>query len=322
MLYELVGACDKSTTAAADSAHCILIYMLKVMAVEFCISLTKTLKGKSQILVRDQKTLDTVEKVLLARASLEKEDDSNEYDDDDDDDEDDNPSSNMDDDEEITIGEEELDLFRKKLLLGLDGTGTDAAGTSVFGNDRSSKPSGQSSPSNPNLKDAEQSTRRYRLASLFGTARISTQGPDMPKDVVGAVRNNALAMEDEDTVILLSARGKDEMVAVRALVDKYQRSKRMILVNCDFSPMPTELQQAEIVYSIQPLVAKETDSGKDLSLRGDGDGSSKVVVLRRFPKDWEIFVDIGNGFELAETMQIRPTIQAITESLQRYLNSV
>jgi hypothetical protein len=44
--------------------------------------------------------------------------------------------------------------------------------------------------------------------------------------------------------------------------------------------------------------------------------------LRRYPKDWEIFVDIGNGFQLVETTQSRPTMKAVTDCLQRYLKSI
>merc|ERR1712238_131396 len=136
--------------------------------------------------------------------------------------------------------------------------------------------------------------KSYRLASLFGNTRINP-GPDMASRVIQAVRNNALAENDEDNIIILSAIGSDEMVAVRALVTKYGNEKRIIFVNCQFQPTPRELLSAETVYSVLPLMAKKNNDDNN-------NIAPKVVVLRRFPKDWEIFVDIGNGYELAETV--------------------
>jgi Domain of unknown function (DUF1995) len=298
------------------------------MAVEFCISLARCLKGKSEILVRDKKTLDTVTKVLDARERseeedlLDDEDDlDDEEDDDDDDDEDDGDDDNDnplggDDDDEIDF-EGNVDSFRQKLMSAWDGS--DAA---VTPNEMKESDSSSTSYTRGTTSKRRRPPKRYRLASLFGSARISITGPDMPQDVVRAVRNNAMLMEDEENMIILSAVGQDEMVAVRALVEKYQKDKKMILVNCQFPQIPRELQIAETVYSILPLVVKEKETGRNFSVRGDEDGYSKVVVLRRYPKDWEIFVDVGNGFELVETSRIRPTMQAVTECLQRYLKSI
>lgn len=306
----------------------------QVMAVEFCVSLAKCLKGKSEILVRDQKTLSTVEKVLNARERLEEEverstdDDEENFDDEDEEDEEDYdavdneslPSNGG----NITL-DEDVDSFRQKLMSGWDGgiakthpTEKGLLDTTPFASEE--PVSSQESSSKLNRRKM---TKRYRLASLFGSARISTESPDMPQDVVRAVRNNAMAKKDEENIIILNAHGQDEMVAVRALVDKYEKDRRIILVNCQFSQVPRELQKAEIVYSILPLVAKEKDTGKNLSVQqGYEEGYSKVVVLRRYPKDWEIFVDIGNGFQLVETTPSRPTMEAVTDCLQRYLKSI
>ena len=150
----------------------------------------------------------------------------------------------------------------------------------------------------------------------------------MPQDVVRAVRDNALASEDEQNIIILSPAGQDEMVAVRALVEKYKSEKKIILVNCQFEQMPRELQSAETVYSILPLVVKEKGTGRDLKVRQDERSPSKVVVLRRYPEDWSIFIDVGNGFELAETVKVTVTtqrgipVERITESLEKYLKSI
>jgi hypothetical protein len=301
------------------------------MAVDFCISLAKCLKGRSEILVRDHKTLSTVERVLSARERLDEverstEDDEDNFDDDDDDDEEEEDEDDTIDDksldsssEEVTL-DEDVDSFRQRLLLGWDDSNTKMEkrhlDTSPFPSEESISPPGISK------LIPRQKIKRHRLASLFGSAEISSKSPDMPQDVVLAVRNHAMPMKDEENIIILNANGPDEMVAVRALVAKYQQERKIILVNCQFSQVPKELQQAEIVYSILPLVVKEKDTGMNLSVKDYKEGPSKVVVLRRYPKDWEIFVDIGNGFQLVETTQSRPTMKAVTDCLQRYLKSI
>jgi hypothetical protein len=300
------------------------------MAAEFCVSLAKCLKGRSEILVRDQKTLSTIEKVLIARERLDEaerstEDDENNFDDDDEEEDDDDTSDNESPPSngvEITL-DEDVNSLRERLKSGWDGNDikierTEKGQLDAILFDSEGEISSQgSSKSNPSQK-----TKRHRLASLFGNAQISSRSPDMPQDVVRAVRNNAMPMKDEENIIILNANGQDETVAVRALVDKYQKERKIILVNCQFSQVPRELQKAEIVYSILPLVVKEKDTGRNLSVQGFKDGSSKVVVLRRYPKDWEIFVDIGNGFQLVETTLSRPTIKAVTDCLQRFLKSI
>ena len=51
----------------------------------------------------------------------------------------------------------------------------------------------------------------------------------------------------------------------------------------------------------------------------------KVVVLRRYPSDWEVFVDIGNGFQLAEKIKANLSnkrglpMNDILDSVKRFL---
>jgi hypothetical protein len=307
----------------------------EVMATEFCIELSNGLEGKSEILVRDQKTLDTVQKILSVREEsaaflgYDDDDDDDYLGEDDDSEQDDTtadatlPDSDDDEEEEIALNED-VDSFRQKLMSGWDIADGETIGTGWQQN-----PLKASSESEP-MKKGEapcSNNKTYRLASMFGNARIGSGG-DMPQDVVRAVRDNALACEDEQNIIILSPAGQDEMVGVRALVEKYESEKKIILVNCQFTQMPRELQSADTVYSILPLIAKEKRTGKDLVVDGDDGSSSKVVVMRRFPKDWEIFVDIGNGFELAETVPVTPTnrrgipMEKVTDSLTRYLKSI
>jgi hypothetical protein len=111
------------------------------MGVDFCISLAKCLKGRSEIRVRDHKTLSTVERVLCARERLDEvdrstEDDEDNFDDDDDDDDDDEEEEEEEDkddtiddksldssSEEVTL-DEDVDSFRQRLLLGWDDSNT------------------------------------------------------------------------------------------------------------------------------------------------------------------------------------------------------
>ena len=65
--------------------------------------------------------------------------------------------------------------------------------------------------------------------------------------------------------------------------------------------IPRELLGAETVYSVLPLAVKKTTSNNDSD---DDDQPSRIVVLRRYPQSWEIFVDAGIGYELAETVPV------------------
>jgi len=170
----------------------------------------------------------------------------------------------------------------------------------------------------------------HRLASLFGNKKIAV-GADMAEDVVQAVRENALAKEDEENIIILSATGQDEMIAARALAAKYKDEKKIMFVNCQFKQTPRELLPSKTVYSICPLIAKEKSSATGLPRQGARDGETnppKVVVMRRYPRDWEIFVDAGHGFELAESVPVTQgnsrgvPIEIVAECLKKFLGSI
>jgi len=169
------------------------------------------------------------------------------------------------------------------------------------------------------LNNAE---KRYRLASLFGDATLS-KGPDMIDDVAAAVSANAKPTENEDSIIILSPVSPEEMIAIRALVGKYKATKKIILVNCKLEPpLPRELIGAETVYSILPLIAKPSNTADE------NQDAPKVVVLRRYPRDWEVYVDVGDGFDLAASVpdgSIRgnqgPAMEWISSAVKRYLQS-
>lgn len=268
----------------------------EVTAVEYCIALADCFKGKTEILVRDANAVRTVSKVLQAREEREQEQtpvsdadvvfgDGNFID---------NKEEAMDDVTEGIDSDPDSD-FRQKLLANWN---ENPIAPSEDGIDMPSPKSSET------ISNEATTSKSYRLASLFGDTKIN-QGPDMATAVIQAVRDNALAADDEDNIIILSAVGKDEMVAVRGLVTKYDSDKKIILVNCQFQPVPRELLAAETVYSVLPLAGKKkTNSKNNDSGDGDEDPPPRIVVLRRYPKDWEIFVDVGIGYELAETVPV------------------
>ena len=152
----------------------------------------------------------------------------------------------------------------------------------------------------------------------------------MTNDVIQAVRLNALAKDDEENIIILSPVGPDEMIAVRGLVTRYAEEKKIILVNSKLQPTPRELMSAETVYSILPLIAREKGSSSTGGNRDNAGGAlnPKVVVMRRYPQDWEVFIDIGSGFDLAETKPVNQNnkrglpMEWVSDCVKRYLQTI
>lgn len=289
----------------------------EVTAVEYCIALADCFKGKTEILVRDNKTVQTVTKVLKAREEREKQEkeavgdgdvvfgDGNFVDN----------ISEAPDEESKIIDSDPQDDFRQQLLASWN----DDAGAAEDGIDLTPKKT-------ETVEATIDPSKSYRLASLFGNRKI-IQGADMASYVIQAVRENALAKDDEDNIIILSAIGADEMVAVRGLVAKYEGQKKIIMVNCQFSPVPRELLAAETVYSVLPLAGKKKSSdGSEVS--DEENPPPKIVVLRRYPKDWEVFVDVGIGYELAETVPVNGAnkrglgMDVIARAVTRHLDFV
>ena len=291
----------------------------EVTAVEYCIALADCFKGKTQILVRDNRTVQTVTKVLKAREERERQEKENVSDGDvvfGDGNFVDNSDETLLEDESEDIDSDPEDDFRAKLLASWN----DESAPSEDGIDLTSSKKTQE------IETLDDPSKSYRLASLFGDRKI-IQGADMASYVIQAVRENALARDEEDNIIILSAIGADEMVAVRGLVAKYESQKKIIMVNCQFQPVPRELLAAETVYSVLPLAGKKKSSdGSDTS--DDENPPPKIVVLRRYPKDWEVFVDVGIGYELAETVPVNGAnrrglgMDAIARAVTRHLDFV
>ena len=146
----------------------------------------------------------------------------------------------------------------------------------------------------------------------------------MGGDVIRAVQNHVQPWENskEEFVMVLFTM---QFIAIRYILqlasraalddddddDSQQRRRKrsVILVNCKLEdPLPRELSHAN---SVMPLVARLSTSDTNLFQKNSDDNKAsterapplKVVVLRQYPRDWEVFVDDGStgSFELAAT---------------------
>lgn len=318
----------------------------EVRAVEFCIGLAINLHqmrggGKSMIVVKDDKTINIVKRVLDARERSSRQDDAastlslpGAVD---------NQSDGYDEDDEVefyndfadfgSIGDDSssIDSFREKLISTWDNPTAEPK-----------TPKAQNGPP-PLGPDAVSASKNFRLVSMLGDASSVRSGSDMMDSVIKAVAAYAQPKDDEDTIIILSAASDSEMIGVRSLVAKYQQQgKTIVLVNCSLDPIPRELISAQTVYSIQPLIArpvqseqnlfaKESSYAKQQQEQKQAPSAPKIVVMRRFPRDWEVFVDddstTGKGFELACTIPANqvpkkgPSLEFIASCVKTYLQS-
>jgi len=154
-------------------------------------------------------------------------------------------------------------------------------------------------PTTPDDEINQKNKEIYRIGSFLGSADPPS-GPNMLHDMVKLVAKNALAAseaKEEDIIIMMCPISQAELVGVRWLVSKYGGSKTIVIVNNRLHPLPQELMASETVYSVLPLIARSVGSASD-----NPNPSPKIVLLRRYPKAWEIHVDVsksGAGFELA-----------------------
>ena len=300
----------------------------EILAVEFCTALSAQLQGRTQILVRDEKVLKTIIRVLNARegvplsttavtSSLFPSDAKYESTDKESEENGEQEDSDISDDATPLL-ESSRDVASFRAQLDRTWNSPESVALTDISNEELLD---NVSSHNSGGKSGIVSEKRYRLASFFGDDDIS-KGPDMIDDVAAAVSANAKPSEFEENIIILSPISKEEMIAVRALVGQYKKTKNIILVNCRLiHPLPRELIGAETVYSILPLIAKSSGEAR-------GKKAPKVVVLRRFPRDWEVYVDIGKGFDLAASVpdssvpgKQGPTLEWINCAVKRYVQS-
>lgn len=325
----------------------------EVEAVSFCVALSQFLEGKASIVVRDNKTVNTVSRVLAAREKetaaemltlqkkreQEKLVEEEEADDDDDfearvegeieDDSEEEEEEEVLDTVEDDEKSEELEDFRRQLMMDWDEEDNDVWAADQGKKEKkkgedanSEKEAALDKESEPSSEVLAQKPKSYRLASMFGDATFK-KGPDMFDKVVKAVSTNGQPQEDEDTLIVLSANSEEETIGIRALVAKYQHKKTIVLVNCQMDPIPRELVKAETIYSLLPLIARPVGAKTE----APSIAQPKVIVLRRYPRDFEVFMDFGTGFELTETVttdqvgRTGPSMAWIVDRLKRQMDA-
>ena len=159
----------------------------------------------------------------------------------------------------------------------------------------------------------------FRLASLFGNTVIQP-GKQMMQQVIDAVKENVALSETENVIMILSPATQEEMIAVRKLISDYSSDKYIVLVNHKLNPMPKELFTAETVYSMLPLIANAKSSPVEQP-------NPKIVLMRRYPQEWEIFIAIQNNmeFELAASIPAHsvgkrgPSMEIIADCVKQFM---
>jgi hypothetical protein len=298
----------------------------EVLAVQFCIELANRMEGKSSIVVRDDRTVETVSRIIDARERDQRQPSEKTHEEEDDDD-----SNELENDDVADFGSigdagggdssdssDGVDSFRQQLMSTWEAPAAEKASPRATNNE----------PQVP-TKEAQVLTRGYRLASMLGDATKLPSGAEMMDAVMKAVAANAQPEADEDTLIILSPTSKEETIGVRALAAKFEGKKTIIMVNSKLDPLPHELSKAVTVYSILPLIARAVVSEQNIfgSEPKQDPKPPKIVVLRRYPRDWEIHIDSGNAFELAASVPAEqvgrngPSIQWIAERVKQHMQS-
>ncbi|KAL7534135.1 hypothetical protein ACHAXR_010430 [Thalassiosira sp. AJA248-18] len=186
----------------------------------------------------------------------------------------------------------EVDDFREKLMNSWESVTDDISA------DEGAVSSTFISPSPASQKKTSESNNSsHRLWSMVGSEDISS-GPDMFNDVITAVDKHALLSTHEDALIILSPYDTTDVIGVRRIMARYGMTRTIIIVNSRMETMPRELDPAELVYGILPLIARS--KGND----DENEAGLKAVVMKRFPADWTVFVDVqGDGFVEAKGTQ-------------------
>lgn len=218
------------------------------------------------------------------------------------------------------FGSDDAELFRQNLLSSWN---QDIDAT-TFNNQE-----GKADDSTPLFTQTPNSFRDskscFRIGSLLGDEKISG-GSDMTEDVINAV-DKQNSCSDADAIIILSAISREEMIAIRRILELYDEKKIVILVNCKLTPTPRELLRAEMAYSLLPLVLVEKQQ-QTASVTEKEQTKTRVVVLRRYPQGWQVFVDMddGEGFNLAGSTESitdpkGPSMDRIAGCVKRFLSS-
>ena len=256
-----------------------------MMAVyDFCSFLSDQLKErnlirKSLVLVRNEKERAEIDRVRSQRGGVTASDDD---------------TTNIDDDrgegEEWVLSDgessDEVDEFRKKLMTSWDDSRSDDDITTT---DNDKKKAGDRSSSQKKIPIDNSS---HRLWSMVGSNVISN-GPDMFDHIITAVDENALLRSDQDALIIISPYDTSDVIATRRILARYGQTRTIIIVNSRMENLPRELDPAILAYGIMPLIARSKQNEKS----GNEEAGLKAVVMKRFPADWSVYVDVyGDGF--------------------------
>lgn len=317
-------------------------YYDEILAAQFCISLSQCLQdllalSSCTILLRNGKAERFARRVLMTTSDESKTPDIHQ--------EDNNNDTDFD-----GIGDtvDETERFRQQLLRLEASTAWKGDDNVETYNNDNIKPQTsteaaaeqeQERDHNDKGKLEANGTRKrayVQLSSLLGDEAIS-KGTDMADDVIQAVtdrfRESASHASKDEAIIILSSFSPEDMVAVRRVMQLYEGSDTLfVLVNCKLNPIPRELLRSEVVYSLLPLTVRERASQSTLmnkrqqNQENDYDNTIKVIVLRRYPQGWEIFIDRnGSGFTLASTVNVNPmerngpTMDRIAALVEHYL---
>jgi len=132
-----------------------------------------------------------------------------------------------------------------------------------------------------------------RISSIFGNNQIRN-GPDMFDDVCSIVDTNlkSFIQATDRVILILLPTSTPDMVACRRIIGLNRGKNKIIFINSKLDPLPRELLNAETVYSISALVAKALRSNSNDMEKAPIE--PKVVVMRRYPRDWELYIALPN----------------------------
>ncbi len=234
--------------------------------------------------------------------------------------------------EESSVGTSdgtEVDDFRRKLMSSWDSVseeiGDDSTDSAI---DMNVAGGTTSLAKNINFNS-------HRLWSMVADEEFSS-GPDMFEQVIAAADKHARLVVDgqstepEDAIIILSPYDNVDVIAIRRILARYGQTRTIVIVNSRMENIPRELDSAVLVYGIMPLIARSRNS--DGKVGGDGNEvGPKVVVMKRFPQKWGVFLDVngegfidvtGNAPSGAEGSKRFPPIEWIVGRVQEYIQKL
>jgi len=238
---------------------------------DFCTFLSDNLKErnlirKSLLLVRNEKERAEIDRVVSQRDELT------------------TTKTTLDDDrgEEKEEGNSEVDDFRRHLMNSWD---DDMPSGDHDTRAEDEKAVSKTTPQQKKISNNNNSS--YRLCSMVGN-EIGT-GPDSFDEVIDAVDNNAILKQDEDALIIMCPYDTQDVIALRRTLARYGNTRTIIIVNSRIEQIPRELDSGLLVYGVMPLIARSKES--------DNESGLKVVVMKRYPDDWSVYVDVyDDGF--------------------------